>query len=247
MDGGVALLRGGSVDRGVTLSWGAACDVRVPRLESWKASFSGSGLCGLPPSLGSELPASCWVLPCALVDSLRGTQGLEGFAPASGNVCFPTGESVRPLPRAAGTCAGSPLPRRGPGPAGPAALPCRAPSADPYSRLQSAVCGQVIGLPSRCCSPPRVLWVSPRLSHHLCLSRLRCVLAPGLGPVGVSLGGGLYSSGRRRRPGRLEKDGTFGRGPSLRPGVEAGVQPLEGQREPRRGAWLVRPGGLCPL
>lgn len=65
--------------------------------------------------------------------------------------------------------------------------------------------------------------------------------------MGVSLGGGLYSSGRCHRPGRLEKDGTFGLGPSLRPRVEAGVRPLEGQREPRRGAWLVRPDGLCPL
>ena len=56
----------------------------------------------------------------------------------------------------------------------------------------------------------------------LCLSHLWCVLAQGLGPVGVCLSGGFHSSGRCHRPGRLEKDGTFGRGPSLRPGVEVG-------------------------
>lgn len=124
-------------------------------------------------------------------------------------------------------------------------FPAVRPVPDPYSRLQSAVCGQVIGLPSRCCSPPRVLWVSHAFLTISCLSRLRCVLARGSGQWREFRWWPLLirQAPQARTP---ETDVWAGTEPPSGPGW-AGVQPLEGQREPRRGAWLVRPGGLCPL
>lgn len=196
-------------------SWGESV-----RRQDDKAGISEGRLLGLGFEVSprrSELPASCWAFPHAHMVSLPGTQGLEGFAPSLETICFPTRESVHPFSQSHGhLCCEPPLDE---------VLPCRGPDADFHSRLLFADRSPTSPPLSVCAGPS----VSPCLSHLSLSFRLQCVLAQGLGLVGVCLNCGLHSSGRSQRPGRLEKDGTRLRGPSLRPGVEAGVGPRQGQ------------------